>query len=232
MALLGRAAMLFWHDLAEGAEADFHHWHSHEHLPERVGVPGFRRGRRAVAPRGRPRFLTLYEVESLATLTSPAYLARLNDPTPWTARTLATFRNSNRTLCRVAASFGQGVGGWIASLRLSPALGRAEELKAALSRQSLPGLLQGPGLVGAHLLQGDERSSRGETAEKRLRDRPDEIADWVVLVEGYEAGALAALREAALSAESLEALGAAPGQAWGIYQVIHLLGESDLSGPA
>ena len=42
-----------------------------EHLLERVAVPGFRRGLRYVAVAGSPRYLNLYEVDDLATLTRP-----------------------------------------------------------------------------------------------------------------------------------------------------------------
>jgi hypothetical protein len=227
MSLLGGAAMVFWHDVVAGAEEDFHDWHSHEHLSERLGVPGFLRGRRAVAWRGRPRFFILYEVEDLSVLTSPPYLARLNDPTPWTRRSLANFRGSNRTLCRVVASFGRGLGGRLLTLRLSPAAKAAADLREALSRDLLPALARRPGLVGAHLLVGDTAASELPTAEKDLRERPDDVADWVVLIEGYEAVALEALGEEALSPARLAALGAGPERNLGLYEVIHGLDAAD-----
>ena len=50
MALLGGGVLLFWHDLALGTDIDdFNRWHNREHIPERVGVPGFLRGRRVLA---------------------------------------------------------------------------------------------------------------------------------------------------------------------------------------
>ena len=36
MTLLGKGAMVFWHDV-EGDEADYNHWHGFEHMPERIG---------------------------------------------------------------------------------------------------------------------------------------------------------------------------------------------------
>ena len=47
MAFLGKGAMAFWNDVTADGEADFNHWHVFEHIPERVGVPGFLRGRGA-----------------------------------------------------------------------------------------------------------------------------------------------------------------------------------------
>ena len=106
MALLGKGALVIWHDPAPDAESDYNEWHSKEHMLERVGVPGFRRGFRYVALEGAPRYLNLYEVDELATLTSRPYLDRLNDPTPWTRRVVPQVHNNSRTLCRVIASAG------------------------------------------------------------------------------------------------------------------------------
>ena len=43
MALLGQAAMVAIYDLEAGWEAKHDDWHSHEHMHERVGIPGFLR---------------------------------------------------------------------------------------------------------------------------------------------------------------------------------------------
>lgn len=47
---------------------------------------------RGVALHGQPRYFVMYEVEQLATLTSDAYLARLNDPSPGSWTRFASFR--------------------------------------------------------------------------------------------------------------------------------------------
>jgi hypothetical protein len=86
MTLLGKGALVIWHDPEAEAESDYNEWHSKEHMFERVGIPGFRRGQRGVAISGAPRYFNLYEVDGFDVLTSPAYLARLNDPTAWTRR--------------------------------------------------------------------------------------------------------------------------------------------------
>lgn len=86
MPLLGPAAMLLSFDVVAEAIAEHDHWHTQEHLPERLSIPGFVRGTRWVALAGQPRYFVMYEVEQLATLTSAAYLERLNHPSPWTAR--------------------------------------------------------------------------------------------------------------------------------------------------
>ena len=90
------------------ARDDFYEWHNREHMPERVGIPGFRRGRRYVAISGTPEFFNLYEADSPETLSGQDYQNRLNAPTPWTQRVVPSFRNVARSICRVA--FTNGVG--------------------------------------------------------------------------------------------------------------------------
>ena len=62
--------MVLSFDIAPEAIAEHDDWHTHEHLPERLSIPGFLRGSRWVATRGEPRYMVLYEVRELATLTS------------------------------------------------------------------------------------------------------------------------------------------------------------------
>ena len=72
--------------------------------------------------------MVLYEVESLATLASQPYLARLNNPTPWTTRMMPHYRGMNRGLCTVLGSFGYGQGGTAALIRFTREASRAEPL--------------------------------------------------------------------------------------------------------
>ena len=71
-------------------EEEFNAWYDLEHLPERLSIPGFRSARRWVAQRapGEGKYFATYELDSLAVLTSPAYLARFEKPTPWSKRCL------------------------------------------------------------------------------------------------------------------------------------------------
>jgi len=50
--------------------------------PERVGIPGFLRGRRYIAVRGAPEFFTLYEATRTDVLAGPHYLERPQQSTP------------------------------------------------------------------------------------------------------------------------------------------------------
>ncbi len=228
MGQLGDGAMVTWCDFEDEGDPEHDHWHTHQHIPERVGIPGFLRGRRFVAVSGAPKYFITYDVENMGTLTSEGYLQRLNNPTPWSRVEVAKMRNLNRTLCRVTGNFGIGIGSTLLSIRLGPAPGKAEELRQWLVGGVLPGLAQKPGLVSASLLEGDEAASRIETEEKRLRGRPDDIADWVILVDGYDAEAVKSVRDGELSQARLEEHGATQVQTVGVYYLAHSVNESEL----
>jgi hypothetical protein len=226
MSLLGRGAMMFWHDIADGDE-DYNHWHAYEHMRERVGIPGFHRGRRYLATDGGPDYFNMYETEMPATLTSEAYLARLDDPTPWSTRSLPKFRNSNRSLCRIVSTTGTGLGGSLMTLQFAPASGQEGSLRAWL-RQLADDVVMRPGFVGVHLLEADQDASRLPTAEKALRDDPDEVADWVLLVEALDRPGLLSLRNADLSDASLREHGVAEVQNVACYRLLHVVFEAEL----
>jgi hypothetical protein len=229
MALLGKGAMLIWHDPEPAVESDYNEWHSKEHMFERVGIPGFRRGQRAVAIEGAPKYFNFYEVDELATLTGKPYLDRLNDPTPWTRRITPHMHNNSRTLCRVTASAGAGgVPAFWTMILLSPAPGRADALRGWLVEAALPELVGRPGALSAHLVQGEPTTSGQETAEKRLRAGGNEYVDWVILVGGCTSEALAAVRSDPLSEASLAGRGASSSRVRGIYRLVHCVSEADL----
>jgi hypothetical protein len=56
-------------------EADWNRWYDDVHMAYRFDKPGFLAARRYVVTSGTPRYLALYELESVDALVSPAYLA-------------------------------------------------------------------------------------------------------------------------------------------------------------
>jgi hypothetical protein len=220
MTMAGQGVLAFWHDVVAGGDAEFDQWHLREHIAERLAVPGFLRCRRYVTLADSPRYFYFYETESLDTLQSPAYLARLGDPTPWTRRTMPLVRNNTRTACRVVASAGAGVGGVLATLRVGPRPGHEAELRAWLSGSALPGVVEHPGIVAGHLLEGDRgvsTAARGD--EKKLLATPDALVQWVVLVEGTDLAAIEGVCRALLGAEALARRGATDDTALGFYRL-------------
>jgi hypothetical protein len=203
MPLLGSAAMLLSFDVSADAVAEHDDWHTHEHFPERLSIPGFLRGTRWIATGAGPRYMVLYEVRDLATLTSEAYLQRLNNPTPWTSKMMPHYRGMNRGLCSVAGSFGLGSGGFGALVRFRAA--RRETLHEWLREEVLPALPSRPGLGSAHLLEG--AAAAAMTSEQRLRGADAAIAS-AILVTGYDAAAVEAVGRTALDASVLRERGA------------------------
>ena len=227
MALSGTGCFVAWHDLQPGREADHDQWHTHEHMIERVTIPGFLRGLRYRSLTGNPRVCSMYQVETLETFTSTAYLERLNNPTPWTKRTMPLFVGMNRTLCRVVATHGHGIGGYLLTIQLTPQLDGAERLTSWLSRVALPEFASRAGLCGAHLLIGDRAVSQTRTQEKVLRGEPDAVADWVVLVEGYDRAAVEFALSELIGTQGLVAHGATEKATTGLYSLDFTLGENE-----
>jgi hypothetical protein len=223
MALLGTAAMAMFFDVAPEAVAEHDDWHTHEHMPERLSIPGFLRGSRWTAVSAEQRYFVLYEVAEVAVLSSAAYLERLNHPTPWTAKMMPSYRDMRRGFCRVERSFGLGLGGDALSVRLSPQPGKETSLRAWLTEQVMPGLPSRPGLAGAHLLQAAAAPSM--TREQEIRGK-DAGVDWLLLVTGYSSDALKSLRDGELRSEHLKRHGAAQDPAAGIYRLGYFLPHS------
>lgn len=227
MTLLGRAAVAMWWDMAPDQRAEFEDWHSHEHFPERMNIPGFLRGSRWSAADGSEGFFVIYELDGYETLTSEHYLARLNDPTPWSKKMMPHHRNMVRSQCRVIASHGGGVASVMATLRLSPQPGREEALSAHL-HDALASLPSRPGVTGAHLLQTDTPKS-GVTTEQRIRGGADAAADWIVLVSGYSDEALRQVLSSELQPAALEAAGASAGSSSSVFRLAFSMTRDDVA---
>ena len=130
MALTGDALLAIWHDIEPAARDDYMEWHTREHMPERLSIPGFTVGKRLINhDLARYRYGTLYGGESLEVFRSPAYLERLNNPTDWSLRVQPMFRNFLRVACIRLASCGVGEGRGVATVRLDLADGGEQELR-------------------------------------------------------------------------------------------------------
>lgn len=228
MAFLGEGVLTIWNDITDEAETEFLTWHVLQHIPERVGLPGFIRGQRYVALDGTPKYFNYYETTDAGVLTSPAYRARLDNPTPWTSATVAHFRNTSRTICQRIASEGHGDGAFIETIRLKAGVD-AQAFRRAIAEKLLPALCACTGIVGAHLLEGVGEASRLASAEKAIRKEPDRIADWVILIEAAEAEYLQKLRPGGASERALASHGVAPGADRGIYRLQFALTQQELA---
>jgi hypothetical protein len=227
MALLGRGALAMWWDIAPAVREDFEHWHSHEHFPERLAIPGFRRASRWHAADGGEGVFVLYELDDHGVLASPAYVARLDAPSPWSTRLMPEHRRMVRSQCQVLASHGFGVARCAETLRLSTAPGREVALRDAIDALGRS-VHARAGLVGLHLLHHDAPAI-GTTSEQRLRGMADTSADHVVVAVAYDDAALSTLARGELGDAALGNLGAVGAIERGRYRLAASATSADIA---
>lgn len=222
MTLRGTAVVAIWNDITPQGRNNFIEWHNRQHIPERVGIPGFLRGRRYAAEYGTPAYYTLYEAADQAVLTDAAYLERLNNPTPWTREATAEFRNTTRGVCATRYSRGSGDGGVILTLRFDPDARDAAALEQGIIAE-LDKAEAMKGVCGTHLCIADTTASGIETAERKGRQVG--VPNWIVLVEGSSVDAVDAAGQA-LSA-GLARLGSTGAIEKGLYRLEFSLADFD-----
>ncbi len=183
--------LAIWHDCAPNALATFEDWYQTEHLPERLSVAGFARGRRFEAVFGAPNYLTCYDVESPGVLRSDAYLTRLANPTTKTHEVMSNiFMNVNRTVCRRQNVFGSQSGAYILTARFS-------EQRDSIDLENTLVEFNDPVTVAcANLWIADEDDGSGLTKEEALRGADAKIAACVTLEFLREESAKAAAETA------------------------------------
>ena len=186
--LAGEAVVAIWNGITEEGRAEFYAWHLHEHMPERVGIPGFRRGRRYIAADAAtfPEFFTLYETDTMQVLQSQDYSNRLNAPTPWTKSATSHFRDTFRSLARVLESRGPGMGAAILTIRYD-----TDDPDALLPL--IRAVAEAPRITGAHLCVADRAASGVKTAEAQGRTDIQEPPAQFLMIEATDAAALADL---------------------------------------
>lgn len=219
MSLAGKGAVAIWHDIAPEGRKDFYDWHGREHMLERVGIPGFRRGRRFIALEADLEFFNLYETEGPETVTSPAYRERLDNPSDWTKATVPHFRKVARSLCRVQTSLGAGQGGLIATWRYDVPDALAAGHAETLSSRVLPEIATKGEIAGAHLLVADRGASAVANAEEKARGEKNRVPGCVLALEGWgDAAAFQAFCAEAISPSILRSAGAEGEIEIGLYQ--------------
>src|SRR5687767_12159144 len=102
---MNRGLLLTLTEPPPAMEEEFNAWYDEEHLAERLAIPGFRSAQRWVADvrPGDGKYLATYELDSPGVLSSPAYLARFQQPTPWSKRCLGKLVVFKRWACEQIA---------------------------------------------------------------------------------------------------------------------------------
>jgi hypothetical protein len=221
MPIAGKGMLLTSMDLDSAHEEEFNRWYDREHLEERVAIDGFLEARRYRAHTGSPKNLFLYSTQTIEVLDSPAYRARLSNPTDWSKKNMARFENMIRAVLRTTISRGVGRGAVLGIVRLRPKAGGEDALRAKLKAQLDPADLAG--IISMHLLESDAKLS-GPTAE--IPAAGSGAADWFVLIDGTDVSAITSTLAARFTGT------AAPDGAQlissGIYNLLWDLAKSDL----
>jgi hypothetical protein len=189
----GAGFLAIWSDIEPEALTDYRHWLTREHTTERVTTKGFLAVRVFRADRsGLDRFFILYELEAPEVLDGPAYLARLNAPTPWSQRIMPQLGNFVRGGGVMAARAGRGEGATIAALRL-------EQLPEA-PQQLADALVALDGIAAVQIGATDQARTSVPTVEKGMRQHEGFFAGLLIIEALDEASLRSALRAAAESA--------------------------------
>ena len=221
MPLAGKGMLLTSMDIDPSDEAEFNRWYDREHLEERVAIAGFLEARRYVAHQGSPKYLCLYSTATFDVLDSPAYRAKLANPTDWSKKTMARFKNMIRAVARVTISRGQGRGAALGIVRLRHSAGGEERLRAALREKLDPEQLDG--IVSMHLIESDPALSKPITDDASVPNPG--AGDWFVLIDGTHGNAISAAIAARFAGSAVE-----PGItiSAGSYHLMWDLARSDL----
>lgn len=186
MPLAGKGMLLTSMDIDPKHEADFNRWYDREHLIERVAIDGFLEARRYVVRQGSPKYLCLYSTATFEVLDSPAYRAALMNPTEWSKTNLARFENMIRTIARITISRGQGRGAALGIIRLRPATGTHDRLRATLRERLDPAKIDG--IIAMHLIESDPALSKPLTDDPPVSDPG--AGDWFILIDATNVNAI------------------------------------------
>ncbi|HXB75968.1 MAG TPA: hypothetical protein VNX23_00935 [Bradyrhizobium sp.] len=192
MPIAGKGMLLTSMDIDAADEADFNRWYDREHLEERVAIEGFLEARRYVAHQGAPKYLCLYSTTTIGVFNSAAYKARLANPTEWSQKTMARFKNMIRAVARITISRGNGRGAALGIIRFHPAKGSEESLRSFFRDALDPRKFDG--IISMHLIENDPVLSAPAAGIPSVSTGS---ADWFVLMDAIDVDAAS---RAALSA--------------------------------
>lgn len=159
---------------------EYEAWHTFEHVPERVGSPGFAwacRYAAAAGATGQPAYFTLYALDSLGALATPRYQELLDHPSDWSARMRGVLSDFRREPCEVLGLHGISLAARLVTLQV-----RIDDpTEASLSRR-LADLVRSGAAVSALLGRVDRQSGHPLAGADTPR-REVEGVDAVILLQ-------------------------------------------------
>lgn len=116
---------------------EYEAWHTFEHVPERVGLPGFIEGRRYRSTTTPTNYFTCYWIDSLQALSTPEYRDVFTNPTPWSGRMRSALRDFLRLPCTLGGGFGSTSASRLATLHLRTTTSALEALLDTFLQESV-----------------------------------------------------------------------------------------------
>jgi hypothetical protein len=216
--------LAIWHDMVPEHEQALNDWYNQEHHGERVAIPGFFTARRHIALEGSPKFFVFYETTDPSVLETPAYLDRVNTPSPWTQRSMPHYRNTNRLVCRRSVYLGLGHGAAVMTLRFA-----AGDAGGGGAQSRARAALTEPGMVSAQIWRLDPERTHLPSQEKDIRAKsdggPDGAADWTIMLTANLPDQVTAACGKHFDSAGLQRDGIASGAPeTGLYQLIFTMG--------
>lgn len=141
-----QAFLALWNSISSLAlQPEYETWHSFEHVPERLGLPGFIEARRyrshpsldTDAGHGAPRYFTCYWLASVDALATAAYQEVVAQPTPWSARMRTELRDFLRLPCALSGTCGPSTATQLATAHLRGDATRFAALAAPLLQNAV-----------------------------------------------------------------------------------------------
>jgi hypothetical protein len=162
-------------DFSTAHEDEFHDWYDHEHVPERLGVPGFINAERWIGDQNPKIHVATYDLDSPGVLDTPAYLAVSGaNQSVWTKRVTGMcgriMRFVGEQLVPGNQTAASGAGGLLVA-SMTPAPGAEGEFNDWYDTEHLPNLLTVPGVLsGRRFRATDTESERRYLSLYHLRD--------------------------------------------------------------
>ncbi|VVO09388.1 hypothetical protein PS712_03331 [Pseudomonas fluorescens] len=186
-----KGLLAIWSTIAADVETDYLHWLTREHIFERVSVPGFLSGRVFKRRDSQPsQYFMLYELAEASVMSSPAYLARLNDPTPWTQRIMPRLMQFRRGGGSVDISGGHvgAHGSHLAIARFDGAL--PDALTGSKGRQLVEALAELDWVVNVQMMTVQTDATAIATREKSMRSSQEGEFSGLLIIQALDHAAL------------------------------------------
>lgn len=180
--------MAFWANIAAEFQPAYQRWHNNEHIPERLSIPGFLRGRRYRCAGDDNRFLMYYDTASLDVLTSPAYLAALNAPTRRTQAALRWFAQPTRSTYRLVAHAGEEACGAAHVMAVTCFAPSDEDANARTRAERLEALRRACGALQATEYRLDTAGTTVRTGEAAVHGAQASATSGLLIVRGTDLG--------------------------------------------